>query len=106
MKNLRKFGRAMNQMPLKMTEQENISNIKSNAAPIPKLEDLRNIYFIGIGGIGMSALARYFKSRGATVSGYDKTSTLLTQDLEASGIAIHYNEDVSSIPKDTDAVVY
>ena len=71
-----------------------------------KLNEIRKIYFIGIGGIGMSALARYFKSRGVDVSGYDKTSTPLTRELEASGIAIHYEERVDLAPKDTDAVVY
>src|SRR4051812_9247908 len=90
-----------------MTEQENISNINSNsAASIPTLDELRNIYFIGIGGIGMSALARYFKSRSVIVNGYDRSPTSLTQELEASGIDIHYTEDVNAIPKDADAVVY
>lgn len=64
------------------------------------------LYFIGIGGIGMSALARYFHTQGWFVSGYDKTSTVLTKELEASGIAIHYNEDVDAIPKDVQIVVY
>jgi UDP-N-acetylmuramate--alanine ligase len=71
-----------------------------------KLQDIQKIYFIGIGGIGMSALARYFKSRGAEVSGYDKTSTVLTRTLEASGIDIHYEERVDLIPKEVDVVVY
>ncbi len=71
-----------------------------------KLNDIQKIYFIGIGGIGMSALARYFKSKNVDVSGYDKTSTPLTRELEASGIVIHYEERVDLIPKDTDAVVY
>ncbi len=71
-----------------------------------KLNEIQKIYFIGIGGIGMSALARYFKSRGVDVSGYDKTSTALTRELEGSGIAIHYEESVDLAPKDTDAVVY
>ncbi|MBW0177732.1 UDP-N-acetylmuramate--L-alanine ligase [Sediminibacterium sp.] len=71
-----------------------------------KLNDIQKIYFIGIGGIGMSALARYFKSRGAAVSGYDKTSTPLTRELEEQGIAIHYEERVDLAPKDADAVVY
>lgn len=71
-----------------------------------KLNDIQKIYFIGIGGIGMSALARYFKSRGAAVSGYDKTSTPLTRELEEQGIAIHYEERVDLVPKDVDAVVY
>lgn len=71
-----------------------------------KLNNIQKIYFIGIGGIGMSALARYFKSRGTEVSGYDKTSTPLTRELEASGISIHYEERVDLVPKDADAVVY
>lgn len=71
-----------------------------------KLNDIQKIYFIGIGGIGMSALARYFKARGTQVSGYDKTSTPLTRELEEQDIAIHYEERVDLIPKDVDAVVY
>lgn len=54
----------------------------------------------------MSALARYFNSKGVVVSGYDKTPTPLTKELEVSGINIHYEEDVDAIPKDVDAVVY
>jgi len=73
---------------------------------VHKLNDIQKIYFIGIGGIGMSALARYFKSRGAVVSGYDKTVTPLTKELEEQGIDIHYEERVDIIPKDVDAVVY
>ena len=64
------------------------------------------IYFIGIGGIGMSALARYFHSKNYKVSGYDKTPTDLTRTLEASGIKIHYEENVTLIPKDAKVVVY
>ncbi len=64
------------------------------------------LYFIGIGGIGMSALARYFHTQGWKVSGYDKTSTVLTKELEASGISIHYDDDVTVIPKDVEMVVY
>ena len=64
------------------------------------------VYFIGIGGIGMSAIARYFHSKGVSVSGYDKTHSDLTKELEASGISIHYNEDVDAIPKEVDFVVY
>ncbi|MFM9908099.1 MAG: Mur ligase domain-containing protein, partial [Chitinophagaceae bacterium] len=56
------------------------------------LEKAGSIYFIGIGGIGMSALARYFNFHGKKVSGYDKTETILTKQLIAEGIAIHYNE--------------
>jgi UDP-N-acetylmuramate--alanine ligase len=70
------------------------------------LENVKTVYFVGIGGIGMSAIARYFISRGIQVSGYDRTSTALTQELEREGIAIHYNEDVDGIPKDVDLVVY
>lgn len=54
----------------------------------------------------MSALARYFLSRGVTVSGYDKTATPLTRELEASGIHIHYEESVDLVPKDADVIVY
>ncbi|MEI8109510.1 MAG: UDP-N-acetylmuramate--L-alanine ligase [Chitinophagia bacterium] len=67
---------------------------------------ISSIYFIGIGGIGMSALARYFKSRGAQVSGYDKAETSLTRTLVAEGIAIHYHESLDLIPKEVDVVVY
>jgi len=73
---------------------------------VSKLNDIQKIYFIGIGGIGMSALARYFKAKGVEVAGYDKTSTPLTRELEASGISIHYEERVDLILKDADAVVY
>lgn len=70
------------------------------------LQNIQKIYFIGIGGIGMSALARYFKAKGVVVSGYDKTATPLTRELEASGIAIHYEERVDLAPRDADAIVY
>lgn len=61
-----------------------------------------NIYFIGIGGIGMSALARYFKFKGFKVSGYDKTPSDLTHELEEEGIPVHYEDDVTKIPSDVD----
>ena len=67
---------------------------------------ISSIYFIGIGGIGMSALARYFKSRSANVSGYDRSETPLTLQLVAEGIPIHYHEAVEEIPKEVDVVVY
>ena len=57
-------------------------------------------YFIGIGGIGMSAIARYFHHRGFAVSGYDRTPSALTHALEAEGIAVHYDDDVTAIPQD------
>lgn len=66
----------------------------------------RSVYFIGIGGIGMSAIARYFLSKGIQVSGYDKTETALTKELAAEGMKIHYNEDVNIIPKEVALVVY
>ncbi|GAA3955306.1 UDP-N-acetylmuramate--L-alanine ligase [Hymenobacter algoricola] len=57
-----------------------------------------NVYFLGIGGIGMSALARWFQANGHRVSGYDKTPTPLTQALAAEGIRVHYDDAVASIP--------
>ncbi len=71
-----------------------------------KLTQIQKIYFIGIGGIGMSALARYFLSKGVVVSGYDKTVTALTAALEKEGIPIHYEENLLLAPKDADVVVY
>ncbi len=62
------------------------------------LAQIHNVYFIGIGGIGMSALARYFKSIGKNVAGYDKTQTELTDELETLGIAIHFEDAIESIP--------
>lgn len=71
-----------------------------------ELKKIHRIYFIGIGGIGMSAIARFFNEKGAAVSGYDRTSTLLTQQLEAEGIRIHYSEDLEQIDRAADLVVY
>jgi UDP-N-acetylmuramate--alanine ligase len=62
------------------------------------LNNIKNIYFLGIGGIGMSALARYFHVTGKKIAGYDLTETALTQQLTAEGIAIHYEDSVSLIP--------
>ncbi|HTF27777.1 MAG TPA: UDP-N-acetylmuramate--L-alanine ligase [Flavitalea sp.] len=70
------------------------------------VKDISKIYFIGIGGIGMSALARYFKFHGKEVTGYDKTETNLTKALAAEGIAVHYEDNISLAPKDADLVVY
>ena len=61
------------------------------------LTNIHNVYFIGIGGIGMSALARYFKANNKHVSGYDKTKTEITEDLECLGIKIHFDDDVKNI---------
>ncbi len=62
------------------------------------LKNIANIYFLGIGGIGMSALARYAKNSGNNVAGYDLTTTQLTQQLESEGISIHYTDDIDNIP--------
>jgi len=70
------------------------------------LRQARHIYFLGIGGIGMSALARYFLKEGKLISGYDKTSTELTKTLESEGMTIHYEEDVNQIPDNIDLVVF
>lgn len=70
------------------------------------ISDIRKAYFIGIGGIGMSAIARFFHGRGVHVSGYDKTATALTHALSAEGIEIHYTDDASLCPADADVIVY
>ena len=64
------------------------------------LNQIHNVYFIGIGGIGMSALARYFKAIGKNVSGYDKTETELTKELQQLGIVIHFEDRIDLIPTD------
>jgi len=71
-----------------------------------EIKKIRSVYFIGIGGIGMSALARFFHSRGIKVSGYDRSETGLIKELEAEGIGIHFDENVEVIPKDVDLVIY
>lgn len=65
----------------------------------------RNIYFLGIGGIGMSALARYFYQKGCIVSGYDKTLSPLTKKLEEEGILVHYEDNPDLIPENVDLVI-
>src|SRR5665647_2193703 len=67
---------------------------------------ISRVYFIGIGGIGMSALARYYLSRNAIVSGYDKTATPLCRQMESEGIAIHYEDDVNLLDKDAGLVIF
>lgn len=62
------------------------------------LQNIKNVYFLGIGGIGMSALARYFKFTGRNVAGYDKTQTALTDALQAEGIDVHYEDNIRNIP--------
>jgi UDP-N-acetylmuramate--alanine ligase len=63
-----------------------------------ELKDIKAVYFIGAGGIGMSAIARYFINKGMVVAGYDKTSSALTRQLEKEGMLIHYEENVDEIP--------
>lgn len=63
-----------------------------------ELNDIKAVYFIGAGGIGMSAIARYFLHRGVVVAGYDKTPSALTEQLEKEGMLIHYEENVDEIP--------
>ncbi|GAB2827865.1 UDP-N-acetylmuramate--L-alanine ligase [Ferruginibacter profundus] len=71
-----------------------------------ELNKITRIYFVGIGGIGMSALARYFKSKAVAVSGYDKTETVLTKQLVSEGIPVHYQDNIEFIDKDAQLVVY
>ena len=61
---------------------------------------MKSVYFVGAGGIGMSAIARYFLRQGMTVAGYDKTPSKLTEALEKEGMLIHYDEDVDKIPQE------
>ena len=63
-------------------------------------KNIKNIFFLGIGGIGMSALAKYFHAKGYIVYGYDKTSTPLTKSLEQQGIKIHFTDDEKNIPNE------
>lgn len=76
-----------------------------------ELKDIKAVYFIGAGGIGMSAIARYFIHKGLVVAGYDKTPTTLTRQLEKEGMLIHYEENLDEIPqacrnKNTCLVIY
>src|ERR1051326_8363288 len=71
-----------------------------------EIKKIRSVYFIGIGGIGMSAIARFFQSNGIRVSGYDRSETGLIKELETEGMEIHSDENVEMIPKDVDLVVY
>ena len=64
------------------------------------IKQIQNVFFIGIGGIGMSALARYFQFIGKNVVGYDKTASTLTSDLILAGIKIHFEDSIALIPKD------
>jgi len=70
------------------------------------LNNIQRVYFIGIGGIGMSAIARFFNEKGVQVSGYDRTSTPLTKQLETEGMQIHYTDDINAADKAANLVVY
>lgn len=65
-----------------------------------KLDQINNVYFIGIGGIGMSALARYFRNIGKNVAGYDKTPSTLTDELIAEGIDVHFEDSIAMFPEE------
>lgn len=73
---------------------------------VTDIKNIQRIYFIGIGGIGMSALARYFHFHGKKVSGYDKTETPLTQQLVKEGIPVHYEDNIELADKEASVVVY
>ncbi|MGV8962214.1 MAG: UDP-N-acetylmuramate--L-alanine ligase [Candidatus Saccharimonadaceae bacterium] len=77
-----------------------MTTVNTNEAEytLPVIIDFTNFYFIGIGGIGMSNLARYFLTNKKTVGGYDRASTTLSRELEAEGALIHYSDNVESIP--------
>jgi len=70
------------------------------------LNNIQRVYFIGIGGIGMSAIARFFNENGVHVSGYDRTETALTRQLEAEGMQVHYTDDVNLVDPQASLVVY
>jgi UDP-N-acetylmuramate--alanine ligase len=74
--------------------------------PFKGTEGINQICFVGIGGIGMSALARFFLERGVPVSGYDKTRTALTVQLEKQGMNIHYEDQIENVDKEATVVVY
>jgi len=71
-----------------------------------QLSAIHKVFFLGIGGIGMSALARYFRSNGVEVAGYDKTPTLLTEELQAEGIRITFVDSLETLMPDADLVVF
>lgn len=100
-------------------DKEAIAQIEKNIAPLgitdaavrivrevrSMLGISRKAYFIGIGGIGMSAIARYYNSKGYDVSGYDRTETDLTRELEKEGIKVHYEDNISYVPADKDNTI-
>ena len=70
------------------------------------LQNIQSVYFIGIGGIGMSAIARYFNEHGVGVKGYDKTETELTKKLQQEGIEIHFEDSADLLDKEAQLIVY
>ena len=70
------------------------------------LSNIQCIYFLGIGGIGMSALARYFNLHGKVVTGYDKTRTALTDELEKEGIKITFEDSLETLDKNAELIIY
>lgn len=86
-------------------EQKHITN-KTKLFHNTPLGHGDSVYFIGIGGIGMSALARYFHSKNIIVSGYDKTETILTKQLQQEGIKVHYEDNIELIDKHASVIVY
>jgi len=70
------------------------------------LEKVNKMYFLGIGGIGMSALARYFHQRGVEIHGYDLTSSPLTEALQKEGMHIHFDDNIGKIPENIDLAIY
>jgi UDP-N-acetylmuramate--alanine ligase len=83
-----------------MSDIKNMSTLQHDG------ENLSSVYFLGIGGIGMSALARYYNSKDVKVSGYDKTPTPLTNLLAEEGVAVHFEDNIDLLDKDADFVVY
>jgi UDP-N-acetylmuramate--alanine ligase len=88
-------------VPLRLKIITNKMNNKNK-----NIDQINNVYFIGIGGIGMSALARYFNANGKMVKGYDKTPSPLTAKLQEEGIEIHFEDNVSQLDKNADLVVF
>ncbi len=81
-------------------------SLRQNAAQQKGAHAFEEIYFIGIGGIGMSAIAKYYHAQGVKVSGYDRTPTHVTNALQQLGVDIHFEEDISKIPLGANLVVY
>ncbi|MEO6731509.1 MAG: UDP-N-acetylmuramate--L-alanine ligase [Ferruginibacter sp.] len=88
-----------------MNEYNKILSALQPTGQVPR-KGAAAVYFLGIGGIGMSALARYFNSLGVTVSGYDKTETALTKQLSEEGIKIHYEDSVELIDREAQIIIY